>query len=417
MIDLDNWQEVLSTLRKNPLRTVMTAWGVFWGAFMLVLMLGFGNGLEQGVKKNMLGFAPNNVYMWGNRTSKPFKGMPMGRWVRLDLDDMAEIKKSVRDIDQLAPRIQLGGWQDGNNITYGEKTANFGVMGEYPEFARIENVKLERGRFINELDFQNRRKVAVIGANVQRILFPDGLNPLGEYIKIKGVHFQVVGVAGSERSGEQGDRDQNMVQVPFTTFQAAFNSGERVGWFAARAKPGVEALAFDAALRRSIATSQGFDPGDQQALGSFNTATPYGRVQTLFSGIRFFIWLVSIATLLAGALGVSNIMLVSVKERTREFGVRKALGATPGTIVRQVLHEASVLTGLAGYLGVVVGVLTLELSRRFISGGQGPLAAPSVDVAAALLATLFLSASGIAAGIAPARHAARIQPVVALRSE
>jgi putative ABC transport system permease protein len=417
MFDLDHWQEVLATLRKNPLRTVMTAWGVFWGAFMLVLMLGFGNGLERGVQKNMLGFAPNNVYMWGSRTSKPFKGMPMGRWVRLDLDDIAEIKKSVREVAEIAPRVQLGGWQDGNNVTYGEKTGNFGVMGEYPAFARIEYVKLERGRFINQLDLEHRRKVAVIGANVQHVLFPDGVDPLGEYIKIKGVHFQVVGVAGSERSGQQGDRDKNMVQVPFSTFQAAFNSGDRVGWFAAQAKPGTDALAFDAALRRSIATSQGFDPGDKQALGSFNTATPYGRVQTLFSGIRFFIWFVSIATLLAGALGVSNIMLVSVKERTREFGVRKALGATPGVIVRQVLHEATVLTGLAGYLGVVAGVLTLELSRRFIGGGQGPLAAPAVDVTAALIAALFLSASGIAAGIAPARHAARIQPVVALRSE
>jgi len=396
---------------------VMTAWGVFWGTFMLVLMLGFGTGLEQGVQKNMLGFAPNNVYMWGNNTSKPFKGMPVGRWVRFDLDDIAEIKKSVREVEAIAPRVQLGGWQDGNNITFGEKTANFAVMGEYPEFAHVEYVKMERGRFINQLDLQHRRKVAVIGANVQRILFPDGVDPLGEYIKIKGVHFQVVGVAGSERAGEQGDRDRNMVQVPFSTFQAAFNSGDRVGWFAARAKPGIDAQAFDEALRRSIARSRGLDPSDKQAVGSFNTALPYRRVQTLFSGVRFFIWFVSIATLLAGALGVSNIMLVSVKERTREFGVRKALGATPGVIVRQVLHEATVLTALAGYLGVVVGVLTLELSRRFVGGGQGPLAAPGVDLTAALIATLFLSASGIAAGIAPARHAARIQPVVALRSE
>jgi putative ABC transport system permease protein len=417
MFDLDDWQEVLSTLRKNPLRTLMTAWGVFWGTFMLVLMLGFGTGLEHGVQKNMLGFAPNNVYMWGNRTSKPFRGMPTGRWVKLKLDDMELIRRSVTDLEALAPRIQLGGWQDGNNVTYGEKTANFGVMGEYPEFAVVEHVNLVRGRFVNQLDFQLGRKVAVIGSAVQRILFPDGVDPLGQYIKIKGVHFQVVGVTGSERSGEQGDRDNNTVQIPFTTFQRAFNSGERVGWFSARARPGVDSVGFDRALRRAVATSQGFDPEDQQALGSFNTATPYARVRTLFSGIRFFIWFVSIATLLAGALGVSNIMLVSVKERTREFGLRKALGATPGTIVRQVLQEASVLTALAGYLGVVVGVATLELARRFLGDGQGPLGAPDVDLGVVVVATLFLSASGVVAGIAPARHAARIQPVVALRSE
>jgi putative ABC transport system permease protein len=417
MFDFDDWQEVLSTLRKNPLRTVMTAWGVFWGAFMLVLMLGFGNGLEDGVTKNMLGFSPNNVYMWGNRTTKPFRGMPQGRWVKLRLEDMESIKRSVASLRALAPRIQLGGWQDGNNVTFGDKTANFAVMGEYPEFAVVEHVNLESGRFINQLDFDGRRKVAVIGAAVKRILFPEGVEALGQFIKVKGVHFQVVGVTGSERAGEQGDRDNNTLQIPFSTFQAAFNSGDRVGWLSARARDGADSDAFDRSLRLAIAASQGFDPTDKLALGSFNTATPFGRVRTLFSGIRFFIWFVSIATLLAGALGVSNIMLVSVKERTREFGVRKALGATPGTIVRQVLQEAGLLTALAGYLGVVVGVLTLELARHFLGDGRGPLGAPSVDIGVALVATLFLSVSGVVAGVAPARHAARIQPVVALRSE
>lgn len=416
MIDVDDWQEVLSTLQKNPLRTAMTAWGVFWGTFMLVLMLGFGNGLERGVSKNMLGFGQNNVYMWGGRTTRPHGGMPPGRWIQLKTSDMEAIAATVPGVMALSPRVQLGGWQDGNNVTYGEKTGNFGVMGDYPEFATVERVALVRGRFINQLDMNERRKVAVIGTNVRDILF-GAEEPLGRFIQIKGVHFQVVGVFASERAGEEGNRETNTVHVPFSTFQAAFNSGDRVGWFAVRAQEGVGPDQLDAHLRRSLARRHGFDARDRQALGSFNMSEAVTRVRTLFVGIRSFIWFVSVATLLAGALGVSNIMLVSVKERTREFGVRKALGATPASIVRQVIQEASVLTVLAGYLGLIVGVGALEASRRLLSSDGGPLGSPSVDLVPALVATLALILCGMVAGVAPARHAARIQPVVALRSE
>ena len=417
MLDVDTWQEVFSTLQKNVLRTAMTAWGVFWGTLMLVMMLGFGSGLEAGVTKNMVGFSANNVYAWGQNTTLPYAGLAPGRWIRFDMDDVAALRRSVPGIEAVAPGIELGGWREGNNVSYGEKTGNFGLKGETPEFARVNLDRPYLGRFINELDMIERRKVAVIGEGVRRMLFRDDQNPIGEYVRARGVHFQVVGVMDSEQPGEEGERNNSTLLIPFTTFQAAFNTGDRVGWMGVRAAPGVDPDALERSIKETIGARHRVHPDDPRAVGSFNLSKQHNRVQNLFRGIRAFVWFVCVATLLAGALGVSNIMLISVKERTREFGVRKALGATPGSIVRLVLQEATVLTILAGYLGLVAGVLGLELVARFASTGDGPMGSPSIDLSAALVATAVLALGGILAGVAPARHAARIHPVVALRSE
>jgi putative ABC transport system permease protein len=417
MIDLDTWQEVFSTLQKNVLRTSMTAWGVFWGAFMLVVMLGFGTGLEAGVTKNMLGFSANNVYAWGGNTSLPYAGMAPGRWIRLNTDDVAALRRNVPGVEAVAPGIELGGWRDGNNVTFGDKTGNFGIKGESPQFALVAVDRPYLGRFINELDMAERRKVAVIGEAVRRMLFRDQESPIGEYIRIRGMHFQVVGVMASEQPGEDGERNNNTLIVPFTTFQAAFNTGNRVGWIGVRASTNVNPDELEQTIRETLASNHRVHPKDKSAVGSFNLSKQYQRVVTLFRGIRAFVWFVCVATLLAGALGVSNIMLISVKERTREFGVRKALGATPGSIVRLVLQEATLLTTLSGYMGLVAGVLGLELVSRLTAKVDGPMGSPGIDLATALIACAVLALSGTLAGLAPARHAARIHPVVALRSE
>ncbi len=416
MIDLDTWQEVFSTLQKNLLRTAMTAWGVFWGTFMLVVMLGFGSGLEVGVSRNMLGFSANNVYIWGQNTTLPYAGMASGRRLRLDTEDIAALRR-LPSVAAAAPGIELGGWRDGNNVSYGDKTANFGVKGECPELAEVAVDRPYLGRFINQHDMSQRRKVTVIGEAVRRMLFEDDVDPVGRYVRIKGVHFQVVGVMDSEQPGEEGERNNSTLLIPFTTFQAAFNSGNRVGWVGVRASDGVNPDELERSLRELIGARHRVSPEDSHAVGSFNLSKKHQRVQNLFRGVRAFVWFVCIATLLAGALGVSNIMLISVKERTREFGVRKALGATPASIIRLVLQEATVLTALAGYLGLVAGVLGLELVARFAGTGDGPMGAPSIDLGAALVATAVLALAGTVAGIAPARHAARINPVMALRSE
>jgi putative ABC transport system permease protein len=416
MIDLDSWHEVFSTLQKNLLRTTMTAWGVFWGTFMLVAMLGFGNGLEAGVNRNMLGFVANNVYAWGQQTTRAFGGLAPGRRVRLEADDAVALSR-LPGVVAVAPSIELGGWREGNNVSYEDKTGNFGVRGEYPELARVGVDRPYSGRFINELDMELRRKVAVIGDGVRRVLFGDDVDPIGHYINVRGIHFQVVGVIHSEQPGDEGDRQNSSLTVPFATFQAAFNSGGRVGAMAIRLDDAADSEQTERSIRDTLAARHRVHPEDPSAIGSFNLSKRHQRAQTMFRGIRAFVWFVCVATLLAGALGVSNIMLISVKERTREFGIRKALGATPASIIQLVLAEATVLTLLAGYVGVIAGVLGLELTARWVGEGSGPLGAPSIDLGIALVATAVIGACGMLAGVAPARHAAGIHPVVALRAE
>jgi putative ABC transport system permease protein len=415
-VDLDGLHEVTATLRKNKVRTLMTASGVFWGVFMLVLMLGFGRGLQDGVRTNMIGFVSNNVYIWGQRASLAFEGFQPGRRIQLRTGDVEALERELPELDVIAPRAQLGGWRDGNNVSYQEKTGNFGVMGDVPAFAEIEDMRTHVGRFINRLDMEQRRKVAVIGEQVEAVLFGTEAS-LGRNIKVKGMHFEVIGVFRSSRPGEQGERANTTVHVPFSTFQSAFNAKNQVGWVALLAKPGASSEALEKAARRVLERRHSIAPGDENALGSFNANKAMQRVSNLFLGIEFFIWFVGVLTLLAGAMGVSNIMLISVRERTVEFGVRKALGATPWSVVSLVLQEAVLLTSLSGYLGLVSGVLALEGMARFFAGGEGPLGAPTVDLSIAIIATVALGAAGVLAGLAPARRAAQIRPVEALRAE
>ncbi len=417
MLDRDTWQEVIDTLRQNPWRTLMTASGIFWGVFMLVIMLGFGAGLQRGVSQKMLGFVSNSVYLWGQRTALPFRGFAPGRRVGLNVDDIEALLRGVPGLVHLAPRAQLGGYRDGNDVSYGAKAGNFAVMGDYPALAEIDGISAYRGRFLNRLDLQAERKVAVIGEQVRRVLFQGQPDVLGRYIAIKGIQFKVVGVFDSDRSGQQGDRQNSTVHVPFSTFQRTFNFGGRVGWFAAMARDDVSAEDFEQQLLSVLKRQHLVHPDDRRALGSFNVGAKFARVGKLFLGVRAFTWFVSIATLLAAALGVSNIMLITVKERTREIGVRKALGATPGAIASLVVQETLVLTLVSGYAGLAAGVLMLEGAGRLLVSSDAPMGAPSIDLGVAGLLVLVLLAVGLLAGYAPARFAARIQPVTALAAD
>lgn len=415
LFDLDQWQEVFTSLHQHRLRTVLTACGVFWGVFMLLLMLGFGTGLQHGVSKNLTGFATKSVFIWGQQTRKAYHGRATGRRVQLTNSD-AQALAQVPGIGALAPRMQLGGWLDGNNVSVGSKTGNFGVMGDTPAFARVENVQLTRGRFINGRDMRERRKVAVVGADVVRVLF-EGQDALGQWLQIRGVQFLIVGIAHSELPGEEGERANNLLHIPLSTFQQTFNAPNKVGWFALLVEPGVSTKVVERAALGALKARHSIDPLDEQALGSYDAGAAFDKVERLFRGMRFFIWFVSIATLGAGALGVSNVLLISVKQRTREIGIKKALGATPMSIVVSVLQEAVVLTLAAGYLGIVGGVFAIEGVARAVAGRDGPLHAPSVDVPVALLAALVLLVVGVLSGLVPALHAARIRPVIALRAE
>lgn len=421
MLDLDTWRELFSTLGKHRLRTALTGWGVFWGAFMLVSMLGIGRGLERGVATRLDLSTSFHVFSW--RTTLPHAGLAPGRRVRLDTDDVTALR-ALPDIIAIAPGVELG--RGDNRVAFGNASGSFRLKGETDELAIVagtDNRGFNRtyvGRFFNARDSAERRKVAVIGEGVRRILFDAGIDPIGQYISVRGVQMQVIGVFNTPRPGFLGERMNMTVVVPLSTFQVAYEAGKRAGRIDSMGLsivPGTDVVRLQNDVEAILRARHRVHPNDKSAIRVNNSAREFERVQSLFQGIRAFVWLVCIATLLAGALGVSNVMLISVKERTREFGVRKALGATPGSIVRLVLREASVLTALSGYLGLVAGVSVLELVARLESSGTGPLGAPSIDLGATLVASGVLALSGIIAGVVPARHAARIQPVVALRAE
>jgi putative ABC transport system permease protein len=416
LFDWDKWQEIIATARKNKLRTVLTVFGVFWGMFMLLLMLGFGGSLEMSIRSNMRGFATNAVYVWGQSTSIPHKGLQPGRRLQFTNDDAGAIQREVGGIDHFAPRNQLGGHRDGNNVTRGVKTGNFQVMGDYPAFQYIQPVRFEKGRFINDNDIEERRKVAVIGRGVYDVLYERGEDPIGSYVKAHGVYFQVIGLFRPRQAGDRGERAANSIHIPFSTFQQTFNYGNRVGWFSVTGTADVSAIQLEKDIRKVLMTRHKVHPDDDHSVGSFNAEEEFGKVQTLFMGIKLFVWFVGIMTLLAGVIGVSNIMLIVVKERTKEIGVRKALGAPPWSIISLILQESVVLTSLAGYVGVIVAVLVTE-GLGILIGDGGSFAKPRIDFDVAVLGAVVLVVTGAMAGIIPARHAVSISPVEALRSE
>ncbi len=412
----DKWLEVLSSLRRNKLRTLLTASGVFWGILMLVLMIGFGTGLRNGVERNMLGFMGNRVYVWGSRTSVSYAGFQPGRRIRLENADADLVQRELEGAVAVAPRLELGGWREGNNVTYQEKAGNFRVFGNTEVLSQVERFIPHEGRFLNEVDVAERRKVAVVGERVRDVLFSPGVPAVGRHISIRGVFFQVIGVFRSDKPGGAGERDNGSILMPLSTMQVAYNMPNAVGWLTILMAEDRDAVTAEQHARAILARRYRAHPEDASAIGSYNEGKQFQRFQRLFTGMDFFIWFVSVATMLAGALGVSNILMISVKERTKEIGLRKALGATPRAILSLVMHEATILTALSGYSGLVVGVAALELASHALAGSKGPVAAPSIDFGTALVATGLLLLMGFLAGMAPARHAASIQPADALRA-
>ena len=419
MFDYDKWQEILATVRKNKLRTFLTMFGVFWGIFMLMLLLGSGKGLENGVTVNFSTWASNSGFIWTNKTTMSYKGMQPGRYVRFTNDDKALVEQNVEGLGIIAPRNNLGGWRGANNVTRNTKSGAFTIFGDYPEYQQVQKVKMYSGRHINDFDIKEKRKIAVIGESVASILFNKDENPIGQYITINGVFFQVVGIFKSLRGGEQGNRDTQTIYVPFTTFQQAFNFGNHVGWFAFTARPGENVSLVEERIKEVLRERHKVHPQDLNALGSANLEKEFSQITGLFSGISMFVWIVGTGTLMAGVIGVSNIMLIIVKERTKEIGVRKALGATPGSIISLIIQESVVITLFAGYMGILLGTLIIESLGHFIRQQEGGtmemFGPPEVSFTTVLASLLTLVVFGALAGLVPARKAAKISPIEAIR--
>jgi len=417
MLDLDKWKEIWATLKSNPLRTFLTAFGVFWGIVMLMAMLSFGSSMNSGMQRQMKGMATNLLFVWGQATTESYDGLPPGRAVQFDIDDIDLLRK-LPQIEWLAPRHQLGGWMNPFTVGYGSKSGTFTVMADVPDFKHIIAFEYEVGRFINEEDLRSARKVAVIGSAVRDQLFGPGVDPIGEYIKISGVYFEVIGVTHTLRGGQMGDQDANTVFVPFSTLKTVFNFGDHVGFFALTAKPGTDGDELERQVRDVLAHHHRVSPTDKLAIGSFNMFEVFGRFSTFLFIIALMSWVVGGATLMAGVVGVSNIMLITVKERTKEIGVRKALGATPFSIISMVMKESITLTLIAGLVGVCAGVGLMALADVVLANAPNlPFGPPNVGLSTVLAAIAVLVVSGALAGIMPASHAASIKPIEALRAE
>ena len=419
IIDIDKWQEIFNTLSRHKLRTALTAFGVFWGIFMLTALLGAGKGLENGVYD---GFprVPNTVFIWSQGvTQLPYQGMAPGRQIKLQAADIEEIHRTVASVGLIKGQNSVGLWGGAPPYTvYKSKNGAFSVQGGFPGVEGIMTMRIDEGRTFDALDEQQRRKVALIGARVETQLFGKDGRALRHDITINGMSFQVIGVFHSLSNGNQ-QQEEEKIYLPNDTLRYAFNQVGWVGNFVVLPKPGVSARIAEEDVKRYLANKYRVNPDDKGVFGSFNLQNEYDKIQGLFAGIKMFSWVVAIGTILAGAIGVGNIMLIVVKERTREIGLRKALGATPGSVVFMIMQESVFITAVAGYTGLVAGTLVIQAIATMLGpeGKPGFFARPAVDFETAITALVVLTMAGVLASLMPARRAAAVNPIVALQEE
>lgn len=419
MFDLDRWQEIWVTITRNKTRSLLTCFGVFWGILMLVLLLGSGTGLKNGMMEGTRGFATNSVFIFTNQTSEPYKGFNKGRSWNMRNRDVESIIKNVKGIDAISPIIW--GNRTDKNVVYGQLSGTYNVKGIFPDYFKIESQDIYYGRLLNDIDLQGKRKVCTIGQKVNEVLFK-GQNPCGKYVRVNGLYYQVVGVIKGKASGlNLGGRSEESIYLPFSTMQQTLNQGDILHFLCISAKQGesIERIIED--TKQILRAQNEISPTDPQAIQVINVAKQFDTFNMLFVGIDFLVWLVGMGTLLAGVIGISNIMMVTVKERTKEIGVRRALGAKPFNIITQVMSESLVLTTLAGLLGLSLGVFILDIVNRMLSTQevtQGTFFInPGVDIDTALYATIVLLISGMVAGLIPAWRAMQIKAIDAIREE
>jgi putative ABC transport system permease protein len=421
MFSRDKWSEVIEALTSNVFRTILTAFGVFWGIFILVILLAAGNGLENGVKQGFAGISANSMFMWTMPTTEPYDGLPQGRRYNFKIDDVNAIENNVPGLKYVSPRNQLGGFGGANNVSRGLKTGAYNVYGDYPEIIKQEPTDIIQGRFINYNDIENTRKVAVIGKGVQKELYELGEEVLGTYIKVQGVNFMVIGVY-EKTASSRGDleEEQKNIFVPFTAFSRAFNYGNVVGWMAVTADDDHSITALKSSVFDIVKKRHRVSPEDNNAIGNFDLYEQYQKISGLFSALDFVAYFIGILVLLSGVIGISNIMLIVVKERTKEIGVRRALGATPWQIRGQILFEAVFLTIVAGMAGITFSTAILYLLNLALDSAPSAetmFINPSVDFITVLIALGILIFAGLLAGFIPAQNAIRVKPVEALRTE
>lgn len=418
MFDTDRWIEIWVTITRNKTRSLMTCFGVFWGILMLVLLLGTGSGWKNAMFKNINGFSTNSLFFFADRTSEPYHGFNKGRSWNMRNRDVDAIRRDVRGVEYISPIIW--GSRGEKNVVYGMLTGTFNVKGVYPDYFNIETQDLHFGRLLNDIDMREKRKVCLIGSKINEVLFLNE-NPCGKYVRVNGLYYQVVGVVKQRASGVNiGGRAEETVFLPFSTMQQTLNQGDILHFLTVALKSGVNVEQTLEEIKDILKSQNQIAPSDPQAIGVVNLAAQFKTFDMLFTGIDILIWLVGMGTLLSGIIGISNIMMVTVKERTREIGVRRALGAKPFNIISQIMSESLVLTAIAGLLGLSAGVFLLDLLDRILSAtptDNPTLVHPGVNIQTAIAAAVVLLASGFMAGLIPAWRAMQIKAIDAIRDE
>jgi putative ABC transport system permease protein len=418
MFDIDLYREIWQAITKNKWRSTLTAFGVFWGIFMLVALAGAGKGLENGINAQFEGFATNAAFMWTEPTTVPYKGFKKGRSWNFDNADMNSITNNIPEIEYLVPRLQAFKQNTDNNIVYKDKYGTFQVQGDYPNLAKVEQFKMKWGRFLNEIDIQQNRKVCVIGSRIEEVLFKKGENPVGKYIRVSGVYFKIIGVSSPEGNIQIGYDKKETVHIPFTTVQQTFNYGDMVHYFSFTAKNEFSVSDIENQIISILKKRNDISPKDMSAVGHINIERQFKIMTYLFLGIKILTYIVGLGTLLAGVIGISNIMLVIVKERTKEIGIKRALGATPYNIIRQIIMESTLLTLSAGYAGLVLGILLNEVLGAALQGDASEIFInPGIDLKSGLSSLFILVIAGALAGLLPANKAVRVKPIDAIREE
>ena len=411
LFDKDTWQEIYGSIRKNKLRTAITIIGVMWGIFLLVVLLGTARGMENNFNKLFGNFATNSVFVWAQATSKPFKGFQEGKRLTLKMSDLDKIKSEIDGLEFVVPRHQTQALAT-NNF----KSGTFGIYGDYPELDKVEKKDLVYGRFINNNDIKEKKKVCVIENEIYKQLFDKDEYPIEQYIKINNINYKVVGLYKEGQVKMGGP--QGAIHIPFTTYQQVYNTGDTMGWMMITGQPEFDISQIEADVKLLLKNIHKVHPKDDRAFGSFNLGKEIDKVTGFLKGMQFLTWFVGIATLIAGVFAIGNILLITVKERTNEIGIRRALGAKPWEIKRQIILESVFLTSIAGALGIIFGGIVLMIIDATIGkGDDAVLTNPTVDIPVIIIAAVTLVILGTFIGLIPAQTAVSIKPIDALRDE
>ena len=417
LFDRNTWQEIFGSIRKNKVRTIITVIGVLWGIFVYIALSGAAKGMDNGFERSFENIAMNSLFAWAQSTSIPYEGFKTGRQLQLKLGDATVLQNRVPEIQYIAPRNVRGVFGDAPGaIIRGDKSGNYAVYGDFPVFTSIATKEIyDNGRFINEADIEQARKVCVIGERTQQELFEEDEDPIGGYIRIDKVYFQVVGVHKFNQGG--GFESDSDIFIPFTTYKRLYNTGDNVGWFSIAAYDDADVVQVEKDVKSVLKSIHRVHPDDERAFGSFNLGEIFNRIMGFSKGLTFISLIVGIATILAGVIGIGAILLISVKERTKELGVRRAMGATPREIRSLIILECVFLTVVSGILGIILGAVVLNVVNNATQDIDFPYTNPTVPIPLVLAALALMVILGTLIGLIPAQRAVSIKPIDALREE